>query len=266
MLIFASLDCLDCGMVWPYESLWEQELTIAGVFFDLGGTLFDYEHAGSKTGLKLMESIATLAGGDRFKPEEIGRAYWQANRVISKSYAELDYYLHADMFRATYSEAVKQLELEFDEETYQTFSAYQHENIVKGLTLKEDCRSTLTALKDKGLYLSIVSNIDEDMLQPLVQRENLHDVMDHWTSSEAAESCKPHEKFFNVSLEKAELEAHQVMFVGDSPEHDVNGAGALGMRTVLIKNGELAAPLQSGADVRAPDHVIHSLSELIGIV
>ena len=239
---------------------------IEGVFFDLGGTLFHYDRANNKIGKKLVEGLAQLPGGGQYQPQELGRAFGQANKLISKRYAELDYYLHADMFRDTYRQAVELLELPFLEDHYAEFQAFQHQSIVDGLALKEDCLSTLESLKEQGLYLSIVSNIDEDMLQPLVRREGLQHLLDDWTSSEAAQSCKPHARFFEISLEKAKLEPGNVLFVGDSPEHDVNGASALGMRTALIKNGDLEAPLQSGAPVQAADHTVHQLQELLELL
>lgn len=241
-------------------------LNIQGVFFDLGGTLFEYDRANNRVGRKLIESLAALPGAERYTSEDLGKAYGRANKAITRHYATLDYYLHADLFRDTYMRAVELLELDFDEARYAEFSLFQHQAIVGGLNVKPDCHTTLEQLKQRGLYLSIVSNIDEDMLQPLVKRESLDSLLNHWTSSEAAQSCKPHRRFFEVSLEKASLDPANVLFVGDSPEHDINGAHALGMRTVLIKNGDLTAPLQSGADVKAADHTVHSLSELLTLV
>ncbi len=241
-------------------------LSIRGVFFDLGGTLFHYEGANAKIGRKLVTNLASLPGAQRYATAELGQAFGHANREITKRYATLDYYLHAELFLDTYKRAVESLKLPFLEAHYEEFSEFQHQTIVDGLSLKEDCQATLTSLRERGLYLSIASNIDEDMLQPLVAREGLHQVLDDWTSSEEAQSCKPHHKFFEHCLEKSNLSPDQVLFVGDSPEHDINGSLALGMRAVLLKNGDLEAPLQSGAAVQDPDHTIHSLAEILEIV
>lgn len=236
---------------------------ISGVFFDLGGTLFHYEGANNAIGAELVKAMMALGASS---PQDVGRAYGQANQEVSVEFADRDYYLHADMFRSTFLRATKALSIPFDELIYQAFAAVQHKAIVDGLELKVDCLATLDKLRAQGHYLSIVSNIDEDMLQPLVAREVLHDYLDHWTSSEAAGSCKPHKTFFEVSLEKSGLSAEQVLFVGDSPEHDVNGASAMGMRTALVRNGGRPAPLQSGKTTVEPDHVIDELAELVAIL
>ena len=237
-------------------------MNIRGIFFDLGGTLFDYTGIGKRSGPALVTAMQSLAGQQALEPASIGRAFRQAHQDIAKRYAALDYYLHADMFRDTFHRATELLELPFEDATYATYAEVHHADIVDSLDLKHDCLDTLSALKERGLYLSIVSNIDDGMLQALVERESLSDWLHHWTSSEAAQSCKPHARFFEVSLEKSGLNPEEVLFVGDSPEHDVNGASALGMRTVLVRNGDDPPPLQSGAPTVEPDHVIHALGEL----
>ena len=236
---------------------------IKGIFFDLGGTLFHYEGANKPIGKALVKAMTSLGATSL---EGIGAAFSKANVEISKEFAELDYYLHADMFRATFDRAAQHLSIDVSEDVYQEFADVQHNSIVSNLELKNDCIETLSALKSKEKYLSIVSNIDESMLQPLVEREGLHDYLDHWTSSEAAQSCKPHQAFFEISLEKSGLAPSEVLFVGDSPEHDVNGANAAGMQTVLIRNGDRVAPLQSGKATVEPDYVIDNLSEIVSLI
>ncbi len=242
-------------------------MTIKGVFFDLGGTLFSYVQLNNNRGSALLNAVHKLAGSEKPDPKFIGASYRQASSEIAKDYAKLDYYLHADLFEDTFKRLTEILGISYEQNIYAEYQKQQQADIVNGLQLKHDCHDTLQALKDNGLYLSIVSNIDENMLQPLVERERLHDYLDHWTSSEAARSCKPHRRFFEVSLEKAGLRPEEVLFVGDSPEHDVNGASPLGMRTVLIRNGDEPAPLQSGEkNLIDPDHTIIHLSELLELV
>jgi HAD superfamily hydrolase (TIGR01509 family) len=134
------------------------------------------------------------------------------------------------------------------------------------LTLKPDCQQTLARLKDMGLYLSIVSNIDDDMLGPLVERAELQRWLSHWTSSEAARSCKPDQRFFDIALEKSGLKPDQIVFVGDSPEQDILGAHIAGMGTVLIAESDQPAPMTVGKKVPEPDYRIGALAELPDIV
>ena len=88
-------------------------------------------------------------------------------------------------------------------------------------------------------------------------------VLDAWTSSEEAGSCKPDPGIFHQALRKAGCPAEAALFVGDSLPADVAGGNALGMTTVLLREVGMAAPAADGS--QEPDHVIESLSEVLRI-
>lgn len=234
-----------------------------GIFFDLGGTLVSYENVNRTHAPLLLEAGARVAPGR--PPQAIKEAYGRAVQEVTAHYAEKDYYLHRDFFLDSFARCFELLEARADAAT---LSWYQQEHLARlrdCLVLKPDCHATLAALKARGLYLSVVSNIDDDMLEPIIAREALHTWLDHWTSSEAARSCKPHARFFEICLEKSGLAAHEVLFVGDSPEHDIDGAARMGMKTALIVNPGSEPPLQSGRARHAPDYVVEDLAALLDI-
>lgn len=239
-------------------------MSVAGIFFDLGGTLFSYRHVARTNIPILIESAERL--GVKTDAQAIKRAYANASTAVSHTYADKPFYRHHDLFHDMFVRFCALLEADYDSDVHRWYHDTQQAAILECLEIKPDCVETLEFLRDRGLYLSIVSNIDDDMLDPLVEREGLHRYFDHWTSSEAALSCKPHRRFFDVTLEKSGLEAARVLFVGDSPEHDIIGANAAGMRTVLIIDEGIEPPLQTGRDAVAPDHTIRALSELKQIV
>ena len=197
---------------------------------------------------------------------EVGLAYRDASHAANARITQRDYYLHSELFEDTFVEFAQRLEREVDDELLEWFKAAQRDALLDNMVLRSDCLDTLAELKSRGLYLSIVSNIDDDYLVPLVERSGLNSLLDHWTSSEEAQSCKPHARFFEVALEKASCSADEVLFVGDSPGHDINGAKSVGMRAVLIREADLTPPLQTGQTTLAPDHEIETLSELKDLV
>lgn len=231
-----------------------------GVFFDLGGTLFSYRNLPRATVPLLDETVRRL--GIQRDAAAVRRAYTDAGRAAGEAFADRHYYLHRDYFIETFERFLDLIEAPREAGLNDWFIEAHRTAIVDCLVLKDDCVATLRALKDAGLYLSVVSNIDDDMLEPLVEREGLDLHFDHWTSSEAAGSCKPHEGFFRHALELSGLEASEVLFVGDSPEHDIVGANAVGMRTALISDGGMEPPLQTGRGAAEPDHTIEQLGEL----
>ena len=69
----------------------------------------------------------------------------------------------------------------------------------------------------------------------------------------------PGQVYYNASRKLILKGVDGIVFVGDSPWHDVAGANALGMTSVLI-----GGPPPEGAP--APHHVIGNLRELLAIV
>lgn len=238
-------------------------MSIRGVFFDLGGTLYTYRNVPRSHGELLVQAAGRLGVAD---VRSVKKAYGEVIQSLSAEYAEMPYYLHRDLFRDAFVRCIERVGRDADADLVDWYLDQHRESVFGCLEIKPDCVDTLAALRDLGLYQCIVSNIDEDMLEPLIQREGLHRWLDHWTSSEAARSCKPHRDFFELCLRKSGLEAHEVLFVGDSPEHDIAGAGALGMRTALIIDAGMPPPLQAGKATIAPHYTIRSLGELPGLL
>jgi FMN phosphatase YigB (HAD superfamily) len=143
----------------------------------------------------------------------------------------------------------------------------QRDAVVDHLPIRSDCLETLATLKARGVYLAIVSNIDDDYLDPLVKKHGLDEVLDHWTSSEEARSCKPDVGIYRYALKKAGLGVSETLFVGDSLQHDIAGASAAGMRSARIIEEGVDTPLTSGLEITAqPDYEISELAELLGLV
>ena len=110
----------------------------------------------------------------------------------------------------------------------------QYAATLEAARLRPDCLDTLRALRARGVRTQIVSNIDDEQLDGLVARLGLDAVIDTWTSSESARSCKPDARIYQVALAAAGCDAGEVLFVGDTVEHDVVGPRAQGMRTALL--------------------------------
>jgi 2-haloalkanoic acid dehalogenase type II len=228
------------------------------VFFDFGGTLFSY---GAIRGHfdALLERIAR-AHGLETEQEELRRVYRTTMMQSFATFRAQSFYLHRDLFAHAHRGFLAALGVDPPADADGSFYEAQSELGMARVSVREDARETLEALKSRGLHLSIVSNIDDDQFEPLFGQLGLAHLFDCTTTSEEARSCKPDPGIFRVALRKAgDLRPEEVVFVGDSVPHDVAGARALGMTTVLL--GRTA-----GADGPAPDHVISHLGELLAIV
>lgn len=97
--------------------------------------------------------------------------------------------------------------------------------------LYEDVLPVLADLRTRGLRLGLVSNTGRD-LDHFVAHHGLD--VDCAVSSRAHGWTKPHPTIFQAALELVAVEPASAAMVGDSPEDDVEGARALGMKAFLI--------------------------------
>jgi len=233
---------------------------IKGVFFDLGGTLYTYRNIPNVTAPLLSTAIEKA---DLAAPKgEIKKAFLDATSLAIQEYSSKSYYLHESFFLSVFDFFMKQLGGITDNELRTWYVKNHRESIINALEPKADCVSLLKALNEAGIYTSIVSNIDQDMLEPLIARDKLNAYLNHWTSSETVRSCKPDEKIFRHAIKISKLREEEILFVGDSPEHDIAGASHMGLATVLITDGGMPPPLQSGRQEVRPDFTIKNLDEI----
>ncbi len=237
---------------------------VTAVLFDLGGTLFTYDQREliRRPGLVALQRL----GLDTDDPHVIEQKRLASEEVESE-YAELPAFLHRDLFRDRVARTAERLGVTATADVLDQFDAENRQAIVDHLVPRPDAVPVLTDLRNRGIYAAIVSNADEDYLNELVARHELGSLLVDWTSSEAAQSCKPDARIYEHALHKAARPAAETLFVGDSLEHDVAGAHLAGMRTVLIGDPGTKAPLSSGLNAGIPpDHTVSSLFEVLTIV
>jgi 2-haloalkanoic acid dehalogenase type II len=231
------------------------------VFFDFGGTLFSYRRVGGGTGAVIRDAVLSL--GVPIEPGRIGAAYNDAMRDAYQALQDRPYYLHRELFADSWRRFARALGAEPTEAWVGKLIDGQRRVVTEQFELRDDCVETLAELRDAGLRVAVVSNIDDDYLHPMIERAGLSGLLHHWTSSEEARSCKPDAGIYRYACAKAGCAPEQVLFVGDSPEQDITGARALGMVTALLRE-EGAPPPGSGVGASAePHHHITRLSEVL---
>ncbi len=232
--------------------------------FDFGGTLFSYRRIGAEA-IDLVRRGAERLGVSS-ELATLGKAYGSASRAAYEAFSRRPFYLHRDLFQDTFRRFAAGLGTSATPELLDWFYEEQRVLLLESFELRDDCVEILESLRAHGLHVGVVSNIDDDYLVPMLERAGLSDVLDAWTSSEEAASCKPDPGIFQHALRKADARPEDVLFVGDSREHDVAGARRLGMTTVLIQEAGATAPGAGVGEAGDPHHVIESLSELVPIL
>lgn len=231
------------------------------VLFDLGGTLYDY--ATLEPGAReALISLVRSAGGTA-PPAEILRAHRAALREVFHAYLPRPYYLHRDLFRDVLLGLGERLGLALTPELLDRHQELQRQNVERDFALREGVPETLAALRRKGLYLAIVSNIDEDQLEHLVKLGRLEEHFDDLLSSEAARSCKPDGGIFEKALRRAECTAYEALYVGDTVRQDIEGANRIGIPSILLWHRDDRSAPEGGP---RPCHVIRRIPDLLGFL
>jgi putative hydrolase of the HAD superfamily len=173
---------------------------------------------------------------------------------------ELDPSRYADARVTAVETLEKHPELDHDEEVWVLFT----ERIIRGMggdseraydcavemtraweyahnfELYEDALPVLDDLRARGIKLGLVSNTGRD-LSAFVAHHGLD--VDVVLSSGSHGKVKPDPSIFRAALEQLGVPPQEAAMVGDSPEDDVEGARAIGMRAFLVDR-----------DGRYPDH------------
>ena len=134
------------------------------------------------------------------------------------------------------------------------------EEFIKYVRIDEEALSALKSLKRK-YKLGIVSNFAiPECVDKLLKEKGLNSFFDVVIVSAAVNKRKPRPEIFQEALKSLGVDKENVVFVGDTPKADIEGAGSFGLKTIYIERRE-----QKMGRV-FPDYVIKSLAELTAAV
>jgi putative hydrolase of the HAD superfamily len=112
-----------------------------------------------------------------------------------------------------------------------------------------DAGPALRDLREGGLSLVAVSNWDCS-LPSVLERCGLGELLDGAVSSAVAGARKPDPVIFERALELTGCGPEEALHVGDTPEEDVEGARAAGIRSLLIDRDRNGGDISSLKEIR----------------
>jgi putative hydrolase of the HAD superfamily len=234
---------------------------VRAVLFDFGGTLYDYMTLASAEYESLVE-LARAAGVEA-EPSLILHCHRQALRRVFHAYLPRRFYLHRDLFHDAVVGMLQDLGSSAEATHLERYRSAQWQRHARDFVLREGVVDTLQALRARGVHLAIVSNIDEDQLQHLLEVAHIGPYFDSALSSERARSCKPDPEIFAEALRRAQCEPQEALFVGDTIAQDIAGANRAGLRSVLLWHRDDRDP---PTDDPRPQHVIRRIPDLLALV
>jgi putative hydrolase of the HAD superfamily len=119
----------------------------------------------------------------------------------------------------------------------------------------------LRAAKARGLIQGVVSDWGSDLL-PILHAHEITSLMDFVVASAVVGSSKPHREIFLYALGRANVQAHEAVYVGDSYLADVLGSRGAGLHPVLIDRDGKAPAAIDAAVVKALTDVVRIVDEI----
>lgn len=207
---------------------------IRAVFFDVYGTIASWNPSRYQLQKRIWAKF-DLAG--EITPEGIRRGYASADAFMTAENAVRPMRERSWKEKEAFFGEYQRLILEgcgitiTRERALAVFKRLQQESY--GLHPFDDVAPTLAILRQRGLTLGLISNIDQRGSE-LIDSLELGDYVDFAITSGETGLEKPNPAAFREALRKANAAPNESIMVGDQPESDIIGAIRVGITPILI--------------------------------
>lgn len=205
---------------------------IKAVCFDVHDTLID---KGRPAGLIAGKKSAAAALKKKYPHvnDEILEQSWQHCLVKAEDLQKEGREIAAQEW---YGEQLRFMGIEqFNEDLITEFNQAFMFGFRPYTTVLPGARECLQHLADNGYKLAVVSNSLGTNTRIDLEITGLISFFDQIVISSEVGWRKPHPKIFQRVLEVLEVEPSEVVFVGDNPTEDINGAIEAGMHPVAVR-------------------------------
>ncbi|MDQ6779974.1 MAG: HAD-IA family hydrolase [Candidatus Eremiobacteraeota bacterium] len=209
-----------------------QSDTIQAVFFDAGYTLLCMDPDQVTIFLGVCDQLSI--GIDR---ERLAGGIAKANSLLAPRAARLQpqpfSQTAVDEFWTRYNHTLLSLAALDPRDARHAELVYRRFTAAITWRIYDEVRPVLSTLRRRGIALGIISNWTGD-LEDVLHKLELHGAFDFVLDSSRLGYEKPHAQIFLEAVRRAGITPATALHVGDSPEHDVDGALASGLRAILL--------------------------------
>jgi len=228
------------------------------VLFDLDNTLYDYNPVHKKAlkqAHKILKKNIKISFKKFLNLYKISKA--EIHKELSGTASAHNRILY---FQRLIEKTKKTVEPKI---ILKLFNVYWN-TFLKNMKLRKNTLSTLKKIKEKGLRIVIVTDLTTHIQLRKLKKLRIADYVDFLVTSEEAGSEKPHSIMFLSALNKLKILPKDAIMVGDNTVTDIEGANAVGLDTILIKNKK---PIKKQKeDYRNPNHIIKDINEVLDLI
>lgn len=240
-------------------------MTIRGIIFDLGWTLMDFTGDVSAVDRQRARDVSSFLHDQGFDVTgaDVFGSYREEMMALWRLAESLNYEYPASlaMLRALRRYLNRQDAARLTREALNV----SYDSMMPHWQLYPDAISTLSALRDAGYRLGCISNTnDGTMVWRMVDQGGLRQWLSPIYTSEELGLRKPHPYPFRLVLDDWEMDAKEVVMVGDTLDADVQGAHNAGLLGIWIhrESGSPWSNNEEAQDNIRPDARIEQLAEL----
>jgi HAD superfamily hydrolase (TIGR01549 family) len=208
---------------------------IKAVFFDFYHTLVSYDPPREEIGASVLRDF-----GIEIKPEELSRPLTIADEyfIVENARSPMSKSTSEERLAAftRYQEVMlKEAGIEPSSELIAAIIEKWRNSSFK-LVLFDDVVPVLAGLKQRGLVLGLISNVDTDIM-PNLTGLGLAPLLDVVATSLDTGYTKPQPQIFQEAVARAGVKAGEALFIGDQYQIDVLGAEKAGLKGLLLDRG-----------------------------
>lgn len=208
---------------------------IKAVFFDLYNTLVTYDPPREVIEAKLLKEF-----GIEIEPKALLRPIMLADEFIYEEHARKPLSKRSreettELYIKYHGIILKEVGIEPSKELILGLLG-KWMNFKLKMVLFDDVAPALTSLKERGLILGLISNVDRD-ISALYQELGLSRWLQVMVTSQEVGFNKPQPEIFLAALERVRLKPAEAIYVGDQYQVDVVGARNAGMLGILLDRG-----------------------------
>jgi pyrophosphatase PpaX len=142
----------------------------------------------------------------------------------------------------------------------ETHRSFQVDNLHLSVSFP-NVQETLQKIQDKGIKMSAITNRSKRSSIKTLELASLDHFFEIVLSAEDMKNNKPHPEGLFTALKHMGIEPKDALMVGDT-EADILAGQAAGVKTVGITHGMRGEKVKD----HNPDHLIHSIEELLTII
>ncbi len=240
------------------------EHKIRAVLFDLGDTILNFGRvettkaflAGARASYAFLKEHGRYRGGFAW--------YFLSNLARLRARYLLSDILQRDFNSLELLQTVGARKgVDLSPEQWEQFAWLWYEPLSRCARIEPDLPETLTALRDMGLKLGIVSNtfVSRRSLERHLRELGILEFFSLQLYSHEFHFRKPNAEIFRIAAERIGEAAGDILFVGDRIDNDVRPALTSGMEAVLKE-----AYTNQGKKTPPGAHRIHRLAELPDLI